>query len=114
MPRKEDAQAKEEIAKAVQGTDLIGAFHTVMILVWELARKSHGEGSRFVEEVEQEIREVGEVQRMRGPAGAGLEKWMGDVGDVEGGVKAQKCFAELRALAGLSGKVFSSLSSRAV
>ncbi|KAI9052802.1 hypothetical protein LZ554_003075 [Drepanopeziza brunnea f. sp. 'monogermtubi'] len=107
-PRGEALQGKEDIAKSVQSMDIINAFHAIMILVWEEAKKSHGDDSLFVAEVEQEIEEVEEVQKMRGPIGDSLKKWMEDVEDAEGSKQAGKCFAGLRALAGLSEKVFKS------
>ncbi|KAG4432714.1 hypothetical protein IFR05_011814, partial [Cadophora sp. M221] len=74
-----DLRLKEEIAKVIQGIDLINAFHVVIILAWSQAKRSHGEESTFVQEIEMEIRDVEEVQRLRGPMGEKLRGWMGDV-----------------------------------
>lgn len=63
--------------------DLIGAFHVLIILVWEEGGRSHGEESLFLLEVQEEIREVEEVQRLRG-GGKEVRKWMGDEEDKEG------------------------------
>ncbi|CAL3966264.1 unnamed protein product [Diplocarpon coronariae] len=105
LPSLEALQAREDISKAVQDVDLINAFHAIMILVWEEAKRSHGEDSIFMKEVDQEIKEVEEVQRLRGPVGGNLRRWMVDVEDAEGRKKAEICFGGLRRLAGLAGKV---------
>ncbi|PBP21596.1 SET and MYND domain-containing protein 2 [Diplocarpon rosae] len=100
-------QLSEDIWKAVQDVDLINAFHAIMILVWEEAKKSHGEDSNFMKEVEQEIQEAEEVQRLRGPVGKSLRGWMGDVKDAAGRTQAQICFDGLQRLAGLAERFMS-------
>ncbi len=94
-------EAKEDIAKAIQKMDLINSFHSILILSWEEAKKSHSEDSVFIKEIEHEIKEVEEVQRLRGPVGEKLRKWMGNVEDPDGRKEAEKCFDDLRALSGL-------------
>ncbi|KAH9214512.1 hypothetical protein DL95DRAFT_365646 [Leptodontidium sp. 2 PMI_412] len=100
-----DLRVKEDIAKTIQGIDLINAFHMVIILAWSEAKKSHGEESAFMQEVEAEIREVEEVQRLRGPAGERLRRWMGDVENLEGTREAERVGGGLRVLAGLMGGI---------
>lgn len=101
-------QANEEVAKAVQSMELINAFHAILILVWEETKKSHGEDSVFMKEVKQEVEEVEEVQRLRGPVGGKLRKWMGNKEDVDGRKEAEKCLGDLKRLAGLIEKVIAS------
>ncbi|CZT45736.1 uncharacterized protein RSE6_06073 [Rhynchosporium secalis] len=95
----------EDIAKAMQGLDFIKSFHVMVILAWSEAKKSHGEESRFVKEIEAEIGDVEEVQRLRGPTGENLRKWMGDEASVDGGMEAERVGAGLRKLAGLMGGI---------
>ncbi|KAK0103308.1 hypothetical protein ONS95_005338 [Cadophora gregata] len=109
-----DLQLKDNIAKAFQGIDLINAFHVLIIVVWSEARQSHGEESVFVREVEAEIRDVEEVQRVRGGMGEVLRRWMvagRDGGDVGVGVgergrkEAERVGREIRGLGGLMGGI---------
>ncbi|PVH84318.1 SET domain-containing protein [Cadophora sp. DSE1049] len=100
-----DLRVKEEIAKAFQAMDLINAFHVMVIIVLTEAQKSHGEKSGFVKELEAEIKDVEEVQRLRGQSGEILRGWMGDGMDVQGRKEAEKVGGELRGLAGLMGGI---------
>ncbi|KAH7354718.1 hypothetical protein BKA65DRAFT_394507 [Rhexocercosporidium sp. MPI-PUGE-AT-0058] len=100
-----DLRVKEEIAKTIQGMDLINSFHVVIILVWSEAKRSHGEESTFVREVEAEIREVEEVQRLRGPTGERLRRWMGDLDSAEGRREAERVCGGLRMLVGVMGGI---------
>ncbi|KAL2070914.1 hypothetical protein VTL71DRAFT_13940 [Oculimacula yallundae] len=95
----------EDIAKAMQGLDLINAFHIMVLMAWKEAKKSHGQESRFVKEIEQEIADVEEVQRMRGFAGEKLRMWIDDEGFVEGRREAERVGEGLRRLAGLMGGI---------
>ncbi|KAH7397999.1 hypothetical protein BKA64DRAFT_745539 [Cadophora sp. MPI-SDFR-AT-0126] len=104
-PSSSDLRAKEDIAKAFQAIDLIDAFHVVAIITWSEARKAHGEESGFVREVEGEIRDVEEVQRVRGGNGEVLRMWMGDGRDVRGRKEAERVGGWLRGLAGLMDRI---------
>lgn len=100
-----DLSLKEDMAKTFQAIDLITAFHVLAIIVWSEASKSHGEGSGFVKEIESEVRDVEEVQSLRGKTGEVLRRWMGDAGDLEGRKEAERVCGGLRALAGLMGRI---------
>ena len=100
-----DLHLKEDIVKTFQAIDLINAFHILAIIVWSEASKSHGEGSGFVKEIEAEIRDVEEVQRLRGKTGKVLKRWMGDAGDLEGREEVERVCGGLKALAGLMGRI---------
>lgn len=100
-----DLRVRENIAKAVQGLDLINLFHVVVILAWSEAKKSHGEGTLFVKEVEAEFKDVEEVQRLRGQTGERLRRWMGDVENVQGKKETRMVGDGLRRLAGLMGGI---------
>jgi hypothetical protein len=89
--------------QALEDIDLINSFHAVMILVWEQGVKSHGKNSRFLKEVESELRDVEEMQRLRGEFGTRLRQWMvsenlsgGAKG--EGEAEAKQIFLSLRKL----------------
>lgn len=83
--------------------DFIDTTHAVLILVRGLAPFSHGKGTRFVRNVEEELREVEEVQRLRGGVGSVLQKWQSE-GDaaVEGKKVAEQIFGGLRTLGGFA------------
>jgi len=90
--------------QALEDIDLINSFHAVMILVWEQGVKSHGKNSRFLKEVESELRDVEEVQRLRGEVGTRLRQWIVSENLSEGGAKgkgreeAEEIFLNLRKL----------------
>jgi len=86
--------------EVLEGMDFIDATQAVLILVSNLAPLSHGKGTRFMGQVEGELREVEEVQRLRGGVGDVLKKWQGE-GDTEkeGKKVAVQIFASLRTLA---------------
>jgi len=92
------ANDRRELRRTIEGIDWIDSFHAVMILVWEQGVKSHGKESRFMREVESELRDVEEVQRLRGEVGTRLRKWMGDPGSVEGIKEARRIFEALTEL----------------
>ena len=100
-----DLSVKEDIANTFQAIDLINAFHVLAIVVWSEASKSHGEDSGFLKEIEAEIRDVEEVQRLRGKTGEVLRRWMGEAGDLEGRKEAERVIREVRGLAGLMGRI---------
>jgi hypothetical protein len=85
--------------EVVENIDWISALQATLILVAKLSPMSHGAGSRFVLQVEEEIREVEEVQRMRGNVGVQMKRW-GEVNDEveEGREYARKVFDGLRTL----------------
>lgn len=58
-----------------------------------------------MKEIEAEIRDVEEVQRLRGKTGKVLKRWMGDAGDLEGREEVERVCGGLRALAGLMGRI---------
>jgi hypothetical protein len=87
-----------ELRRTIEGINLIDSFHAVMILVWEQGSRSHGKESRFMREVEAELRDVEEVQRLRGEVGTRLRNWMGDEGSTEGKKEARRIFEGLRRL----------------
>ena len=55
-----------ETRKTLEGLDFIDAFEVVVGFVRAKASSSHGQGSAFWREVEEEVRDVEEVQRLRG------------------------------------------------
>jgi hypothetical protein len=88
--------------------DWIDSVDVVLGLVEGLGRKSHGDGSRFIERVKEEVREVESVQKQR------LGGLGGVVVDLEGGgrderregmVSTEKVFSQLRELAGYAMEV---------
>lgn len=88
---------------AAQNIDYISAVQAILILVRELAEKSHGSKSRFMKEVETELRDVEDVQKVRGNAGSELRKWMlDDERAVEGRKMAELLFGGLEHLAGFA------------
>jgi len=87
-----------ELRRAIGSIDLINSFHAVMILVWEQGSRSHGKESRFMGEVEAELKDVEEVQRLRGEVGKRLRMWMGDAGSADGMKEAARIFEGLRRL----------------
>jgi SET and MYND domain-containing protein len=94
---------QSKLRQVIEDIDLINSFHAVMILVWEQGAKSHGKETRFLKEVEGELREVEEVQRLRGDVGTRLRQWMvsenlpGEAKG-EGKAKAEQIFLSLRKL----------------
>ena len=58
-----------------------------------------------MKEIESEVRDVEEVQSLRGKTGEVLRRWMGDAGDLEGRKEAERVCGGLRALAGLMGRI---------
>lgn len=93
-------------SEVLAGTDFIDATHAVLILVDELAPLSHGQGTRFVGQVELELREVEEVQRLRGGVGKALQKWQSEGNSATDGRKiASQIFTGLRTLAGFAFEV---------
>ncbi|TVY18552.1 SET domain and MYND-type zinc finger protein 6 [Lachnellula arida] len=88
------------------GIDFIDATHAVLILVSELAPLSHGQGTRLVGQVELELREVEEVQRLRGGVGKALQEWQSEGNGAADGRKiASQIFTGLRTLAGFAFEV---------
>ena len=85
--------------EVVLGIDWISTEQAVLLLVEVFVGMSHGRGSRFMKEVEKEMEEVMEVQRLRGDVGMKLMLWRRD-GDeaLEGRQYARKVFDGLRAL----------------
>ncbi|TVY48786.1 SET domain and MYND-type zinc finger protein [Lachnellula occidentalis] len=92
--------------EVLAGIDFIDATHAILILVSELAPLSHGQGTRFMGQVELELREVEEVQRLRGGVGKELQKWQSE-GNVstDGRKIASQIFTGLRTLAGFAFEV---------
>jgi hypothetical protein len=86
--------------EVVCAVDWISAFQATLIMAAGLASRSHGENSRFKAEVEGELREVMEVQRLRGDVGDKLMLWGREEHEVEGREYARKLFEGLRALGG--------------
>ncbi|KAF4636889.1 hypothetical protein G7Y89_g1188 [Cudoniella acicularis] len=87
--------------EAFDKIDFVDAVQAMLILVNELAPVSHGKGSRFVRQVEEELREAEEVQRLRGGVGEKLKKWQSDSdAKSDGGKIASQIFEGLRTLAG--------------
>jgi SET and MYND domain-containing protein len=87
-----------ELQRVFAGIDCIDSFHAVMIIVWEQGAKSHGKESRFMREVEAELKDVEDVQRLRGEVGRRLRMWMGDDGSMEGRKETRRIFEGLRRL----------------
>jgi hypothetical protein len=85
-----DVNVQLKLHQAIQDIDWINCFHAVMILVWEQGPKSHGKESRFMKEVETELRDVEEVQRLRGEVGGRLRKWMSDANSAEAKKEARR------------------------
>lgn len=83
---------------SLQTTDFIDAVHVVLVLVDELGVKSHGKGSNFMEQVAEELKEVEEVQRLRGQSGAAIRAWQSG-SEAEGVAIVEKSFNCLRSLA---------------
>jgi hypothetical protein len=100
------ANDRLELRRTIEGIDLIDSFHAVMILVWEQGSKSHGKDSRFMGEVEAELRDVEEVQKLRGEVGTRLRKWIGDEGSTEGKREAWRIFEGLRRLSECVHEIF--------
>ena len=71
-----EANTQPKLDQIIEEIDWITSFHAVLILVLEQVPKSHGKQSRFMAEVETEMREVEEVQKLRGDAGSHLREWM--------------------------------------
>jgi len=90
---------------AIKDIDWINSFHTIMILVWEQGSKSHGKESRFMKGVETELREVEEVQKLRGEVGGRLRKWMGDADMLEGEKEAIIILEDLKTLSGCAWEI---------
>jgi hypothetical protein len=88
----------KEHVTVIKDIDWIDSFHTIMILVWEQGSKSHGMESRFMKGVETELRDVEEVQRLRGQVGGHLRKWMGDTDIPEGKKEAKRTLEALKKL----------------
>ena len=59
----------------------------MLILVWEQAPKSHGKQSGFMTGVETELREVEDVQKLRGGVGSKLREWMLNPDTIEKGLE---------------------------
>jgi SET and MYND domain-containing protein len=91
---------------AIRDIDWINSFHTIMILVWEQGIKSHGKESRFMKGVETELRDVEEVQRLRGEVGGRLRKWMGDAEISEGKKEAKRILEVLKNLSEFAWEIF--------
>ena len=98
----EDPNRQPKLHQAIADIDWINSFHAVMILVWEQGGKSHGKNSRFMKGVENELRDVEEVQRLKGEVGARLREWMTPENGSEGRTKssgrreAEEIFLRLR------------------
>ncbi|RDL38590.1 SET protein [Venustampulla echinocandica] len=87
----------------LEGIDFIDATHAVLILVNEFAPKSHGRDTTFARQVQEEIREVEEVQRLRGRTGEILRRWQsGRDSGKEGILIAKRIFDGLKTLAGFA------------
>ncbi|KAH8674537.1 hypothetical protein BGZ60DRAFT_429534 [Tricladium varicosporioides] len=92
-----------EVFKSI---DFIDAVQTILILVNELAPLSHGKGTRFVKQVEEELKETEEVQRLRGGAGKVLQEWQSNGATSIYGVEiAARNFDNLKNLAGFAMEV---------
>jgi hypothetical protein len=98
------AQSLPFVPKEVLGgIDFIDATHAVLILVNELTPLSHGKGTRFMGQVEEELREVEEVQRLRGGVGEALQKWQSEGhAAIDGEKIALQIFKGLKTLAGFA------------
>lgn len=82
----------------MQNIDVVSANQTLLICVRNLGVKSHGVGSRFMCQVEEEIGDVEAVQRTRGDVGLRLAEWGKE--STEAGMEyAKKIFEGLRMLA---------------
>jgi len=88
-------------AEVIAGVKYKSAMQAVMILVEELATKSHGAETRFVRSVRGELEEVEKIRRESGEKeGEWLQIWgEGRDGSGEGRREAEKAFAGLRELA---------------
>lgn len=88
-----------KIINGMQNIDVVSANQTLLICVRNLGVKSHGVGSRFMCQVEEEIGDVEAVQRTRGDVGLRLAEW-GKEELTEAGIEyARKIFEGLRILA---------------
>jgi SET domain len=85
-------------SEAIEDFDWINTAHAVMILVWEQAPKSHGKDSRFMREVEAELRDVEEAKRPKREVGERLREWMSDANSAGGKLEAQSIMEALRKL----------------
>ncbi|TAQ89569.1 hypothetical protein B7494_g2119 [Chlorociboria aeruginascens] len=77
--------------------DYVSAVQIVLMLVGERVPKSHGQETRFMEVVRQDIGEIEGVQRMRGAVGEVLGMWFKE-GKGEGKELVDKIWKELEAL----------------
>jgi hypothetical protein len=84
-----------EVAKTCQNIDFVGAWYVVLVIVLEEGRKAHGEGTSFVEEVREELRD-GE-----NAVGDGLKRWKSNALDREGSKEAETVCKGLLRLAGM-------------
>lgn len=100
-----------KLLKNIEGlktTDVVSANQTLLLCVRRLAARSHGPESRFMKEVEEEIKDVETVQKTRGEVGARLQEWerTGVIAETDSGREyARKIFEGLRDIAkdGLDG-----------
>lgn len=88
----------------LESIDFIDAVHAVLIIVNELAPKAQVRNSTFVRQVEEEMREVEEVQRLRGGTGEILRQWQSgrSHSGEEGILIVKRIFDGLKTLAGFA------------
>ncbi|EPE36391.1 SET [Glarea lozoyensis ATCC 20868] len=95
-------------SEVLQSVDFIDAVHVVLVLVDDLGRKSHGADSRFMVQVAEELKEVEEVQRLRGDSGRAIRGWQS--GNSNESMKVvESVLSGLRLLAGYAVNVVKSL-----
>jgi hypothetical protein len=82
----------------LQNIDIVSANQTLLLCVRSLGAKSHGVESRFMKEVEEEMRDVEAVQRTRGDVGLRLTEWGKGESTEAGNEYARKIFEGLRNL----------------
>ncbi|KAG9245561.1 hypothetical protein BJ878DRAFT_500985 [Calycina marina] len=103
------AGAEHVPKKLLMDIDYISASQCILILLIELAPKSHGANSQFLRNLSRDLSAIVELQEPRGEVGEKLQEWAMDA-SAEGKMYSNHIFAQFRELAAYAFKLIEDVS----